>query len=258
MNKPVFAQFPGGSAVMICPRTARLEKLRKTVYNAGMGIEDDIALTNKRHTCWFVTLTYRGVEDWKPQHIRDYLKTVRSFFWRRGIPLRYVWCAELQKRGAVHYHLLIWLPKKKGIKMPKSDVMGWWKHGSSNTLVARKRTGYLMKYTSKGSSDADHDFPKGCRLYGFGGVTINTRRRIRWWRAPARVRKYFISQGFSLLDVDFRKIVGGWVDKVSGLVVMGIYKLFSFSRSRLVFVQIGDPDVFDIRHVHDFAQSRPF
>lgn len=256
MQKPIFKQVPGGSAVMICPRTARLEKLRKTVYNAGMGIEDDVSATGIKHTCWFITLTYKEVLAWRAQHIRDYFKRLRSYFYRKNIALRYVWVAELQKRGAVHYHILLWLPK--GTRMPKSDTRGWWIHGSTETKPARKRVGYLMKYASKDKFDADHDFPKGCRLYGFGGVSIDVRRRIRWWRAPARVRKYFISQGFSFQQVDLRKMVGGWLDILSGYVVMSIYKLFSFTRSRLVFYCVGDPDVFDIRHVSDFAHSRPF
>lgn len=247
-----FASIPGGSALMLDPRVARLQKLRKTVYNAGMGIEDEVASLPVRHVCWFITLTYRGVGDWRPQHVRDYLKRVRVWLYRRHIPMRYVWVAELQRRGAVHYHLLLWLPR--GVKLPYSDTRGWWPHGFTEQKPARKRVGYLMKYTSKGSKDADHDFPRGCRLYGYGGVCSTTRRRVRWWRAPARVRLYFGDVlGLTFDLVDLRKIVGGWLDKLSGLMLESNWKLYCFSKSKLVFFQIHDPDVFNVKFLHDFA-----
>lgn len=115
----------------------------------------------------FITLTYRDVGDWRPHHVRHYTHAVRQYCRRRGVDLRgYEWVAELQARGAVHYHLVFWWSAHygRGFQLPKPDQGGYWPHGSSN--IRRLRTVgemYLAKYVSKGDFGT---FPKGLRLYG--------------------------------------------------------------------------------------------
>jgi Protein of unknown function (DUF3296). len=43
---------------------------------------------------------------------------------RRGHKLPYVWVAELQKRGALHYHVLLWLPRGLTLPNPTSKDGG--------------------------------------------------------------------------------------------------------------------------------------
>ena len=76
-----------------------------------------------------LTLTYREVGAWHPRHISELLQRVRVWLRRRGERLRYVWVGELQQRGALHYHVLCWLPR--GLTLPKPDKQGWWTHGST-------------------------------------------------------------------------------------------------------------------------------
>lgn len=64
----------------------------------------------QRETVWFVTLTYVGVDDWRARHISDCLAAIRKWCQRQAATFKYLWVAELQKRGAIHYHLAIWLP----------------------------------------------------------------------------------------------------------------------------------------------------
>lgn len=119
-----------------------------------------------RWTGAFVTLTYRDADGWHPDHISQYTHAVRQYARRQGVSLRaYVWVAELQKRGAVHYHLVFWWSARhRHFRLPKPDEMGgFWRHGSSN--IRRLRSAgemYLAKYVSKGDAVA---FPKGLRLY---------------------------------------------------------------------------------------------
>jgi len=129
-----------------------------------------------------ITLTYRPGEFWEPNDISNCIKRYREWLARRGIPLKAVWVAELQKRGAVHYHILIWLPK--GVTPPKPDKRGWWKKGSTNCFWARKPVSYITKYASKEDSK-NGGYPKGCRLFGCYGVPIN----LSWWRAPGWLRE---------------------------------------------------------------------
>jgi hypothetical protein len=150
-----------------------------------------------------VTLTYSGDNrDWRPDHITAALKACREWARRQGFKLRYVWVAELQTRGVIHYHACIWLPH--GVRMPKWDCRGWWPHGMSNRKVARKAVPYLMKYLSKGSFDGS--FPHGCRVHGAGGLERDFRRARSWLALPR-----FVQGCSSVYGTWKRRTGGGWL-----------------------------------------------
>lgn len=162
----------------VTQRENRIKNLRKNVWACGTLINGQLP---KGWRCWFVTLTYRGVDDWNPRHVSDALKRFRHWANKAGTKPAYVWVAELQQRGAMHYHLAVWLPAH--LSMPMWDKGGasrsaFWPHGMTNRQVARNAVGYLMKYLSKVGKY--HEFPKGARLYGAGGVDAE-RRAIRGW-----------------------------------------------------------------------------
>lgn len=138
---------------------------------------------------WFVTLTYVGVDDWDADHISSAIKRFRNWCRSRDVPCRYTWVAELQRRGAVHYHLLAWLPP--GVSMPHWDRptktqrglrAPFWSHGMSETDKARSGVGYLMKYLSKLGELTR--FPKNLRLYGIGGLNKEGRAVRSWFNLP--------------------------------------------------------------------------
>ncbi len=138
---------------------------------------------------WFVTLTYHPAVGWHPDHIASAMKRFRNWCRSQGVDCRYTWVAELQQRGAVHYHLLAWLPP--GQRMPHWDKPTskrggvrppFWSHGMSNTELARSGVGYLMKYLSKLGELTR--FPKGLRLYGIGGLSKAGRLVRSWYNLP--------------------------------------------------------------------------
>lgn len=163
----------------------RVKRLKRSVWASGHlhGIAD---LVGSPPVCWFVTLTYVGVDDWNPGHIRAAVDRFRKWCKSKGVACRYTWVAELQRRGAVHYHLLAWLPH--GLRMPHWDRApsaarsAFWQHGMSNTEVAKSGVGYLMKYLSKLGELST--FPKGLRLYGIGGLNANGRAVRAWFNLP--------------------------------------------------------------------------
>ena len=55
----------------------------------------------------FVTLTYRDIDGYRARHVAEYVKALKRSV---TFELRYVWVLELQRRGAPHYHLVIWIP----------------------------------------------------------------------------------------------------------------------------------------------------
>lgn len=181
---------------------ARCTRLRKGVgvgakalLNLGEGTADNNVM---------VTLTYRGTnEDWRPRHVSEYVRKVREWFKDRcpGQRLRYVWVAELQQRGVIHYHAVFFLPA--GVSMPKADKRGWWPHGMTNTLKATAPVAYLMKYASKIESKNVGGFPRGARIYAVGGLDAPGAAFKRWVLWPAYV------QGNASVNDRFKPAEGG-------------------------------------------------
>jgi len=168
-------------------RIRRVQRMRRRVSCVG-DLFARVTGSDAERRYWraFVTLTYRDAADWRPFHISTFVRACRRHVEARGAKFRYVWVAELQERGAIHYHLIIWLPE--GVMLPKPDSSGWWAHGFSNIQRARgKGVGYLLKYVSKGSVRLP--FPIGARMYGFGGLSMDLRDEASWWGLPRYVRK---------------------------------------------------------------------
>jgi hypothetical protein len=159
--------------------------MRRGVRSAAQLLEAQGPAQGFRWRCAFVTLTYRDPEAWEPRHISQLADHVRQYLAKRGIPFLRVWVMELQRRGAPHYHLLIWLPF--GVKLPKLDQRGWWPHGSTNMQWARSPVGYLMKYASKVGTATR--FPKHARIFGVGGLLRHSRALHRWRMLPRYVRE---------------------------------------------------------------------
>lgn len=210
----------GGLAPISTTHTGRLEvlsslarwkKLRKAVRESARLHQSELEQGRERFHCVMVTLTYsgdglRGTDEGQcqPEHITRYLNTVRNWAGRHGFTLRYVWVGEIQQRGALHYHVVYWLPKR--ITMPKADKQGWWKHGRTNAISAKTAIGYLTKYISKLSSKGGGDskpFPKGFRMHGCGGLTKDGREVRAWSLLPLWVRD------LGDWTLRFRRAVGG-------------------------------------------------
>ncbi len=178
----------------------------------------------------FITLTYRSQEDWDARDISGLIDNYRKDWIRRlGRPVqhfRYVWVAEMQKRGVIHYHLVLWCPRGKALKKPDC---GWWSKGMSNIVGVRKGViGYLGKYLSKGSQPADFEgkkvyFPKGARLFGMGGLSSADRSKIAYKKLPKYVRSMF-DQGERI-----KKVSGGYVQGCVELVSPWSFTVVKFS-----------------------------
>lgn len=116
----------------------------------------------------FVTLTYhRPAPEWQ-QQFAAFLQELR----RRGI--RYLWRLELQKRGAPHWHLILWCPPSA-----VQPLRGAWHRIAANgsrrhiqygfhvrkVESYRAACAYVSKYVSKVSSDSPHQLT-GHRHWG--------------------------------------------------------------------------------------------
>lgn len=195
-------------SIEIDHQKARITRMQKSVGISAKALHN---LGKKNQRVWMLTLTYRGTNrDWRAEHISRYLDGLRKWHYSRTgcKKVRYVWVAELQKRGVIHYHVCVWLDN--GLTPPKPDS-AWkkkgafqapmWTHGMSNRVRATHPVAYLMKYASKGTSEGK--FPHGARISGVGGLDEAGRGCRRWVLWPAYV------QGNASIKDKFRPAPGG-------------------------------------------------
>jgi hypothetical protein len=112
-----------------------------------------------------ITLTYAPEYDWEANHIREFMLSLKKLLGNNL--LAYAWVAELQKRGTVHYHIIIAVPLDVmiGDDLPYPDEVGLWLYGSTTTEYARTPF-YLIKYLGKEYQKDFSRFPKGIRVFG--------------------------------------------------------------------------------------------
>jgi hypothetical protein len=182
----------GVDPIIIDPRKARCSRMRRTVTEAAKEHEryaawDSRKLGRSAYRKTFITLTYRQGAEWERCHVSEFIKRARQWMQRRGYPCRFVWVGELQKRGALHYHVLLWVPRR--LRLPCPDRCGWWPWGMSKVETARNPVGYMVKYATKTGPDDLKRLPKGVRLHGNGGHDPVARVHLRETLAPAWLRE---------------------------------------------------------------------
>lgn len=206
----------GRVSIEIDPLLARAQRLKKSVITSARLHDEEAKATGFRGAWYMLTLTYRDGCNSGPRDISDLLRAMRRYFnvtrsrAKRfaGQVFRYLWVGELTQRGIPHYHVLIWIPQ--GMYFGKVDQRGWWPHGSSQIEKARNAVGYLAKYASKFTSLVAGQFPKGFRTHGCGGLNQESKRELRYWKAPVSAREVLG------VAADIRKALGGWFDKLTG------------------------------------------
>jgi len=200
--------------------------MRRGVRSAARLLEEEMQEGGHRYRAAFLTLTYRPGVEHEPRHISQVQQHIRQWLGRRGHQLRDVWVAELQQRGAVHFHALVFLPR--GLTLPKPDKQGWWPHGYTNIKWVRRAVGYVSKYASKGGRL--DTLPKGARLWGYAGLRGTRRDYLRWFLAPAWL-KDLVTPG----DV-LRRVGRWWENRTNGIAYRSPYELLDFVGGRLVLV----------------------
>lgn len=181
----------------------RMARLRNRVYWGVEGVSRETRFEGGRMI--MLTLTYAPRHRWAPQQINSFARD-----WYKEWGRSYVWVAELQKRGAMHYHVLTSLPD--GAKWSKNHVEFLWYFGLVWITDNIRRPMYLMKYLQKEYQKNGNRFPKGARVTGSGGTTryisdSANRERI-CSRLPGWVQRS--------MDARERGEIGGLVYRVRG------------------------------------------
>lgn len=217
--------------ITVDPLQMRAKRMRKSIITGARLHGQEATQGGFRGRWAMLTLTYREGVGASPRHVSQLLHCIRMHLRRLGsagrrAALRYVWALELTTRLRPHYHILIRLPK--GVTLPKPDKRGWWAHGSTRIEWARNAVGYLAKYASKFTADVAGAMPKGLRSHGVGGLNPESKREMRWWKAPQEARE--------LLGVlaDIRKVLGGYADKLTGQLWPSPWHVFFRPDGRLI------------------------
>lgn len=144
-----------GEIIEASKKAMRINRLRRRVWAWSNFLKE----VKSGCSLWMVTLTYKNVDDWKPLHITEFRKAVQKMYGKKLIG--YAWVAELQERGAVHYHVMLYL---RGVeRLPHFDTLGLWEHGL--TRIDKARTPfYLISYAKKDYQKMGK-FPKGMRMF---------------------------------------------------------------------------------------------
>lgn len=122
----------------------RLQTVRRNVFAWSKALDTYLLACGRTHRLVMVTLSYHYGEDWEPKAISEYMAKVRRA--SKGGILAYLWVAETQERGAIHYHVLLLV--KRGTGLDKPDQAGLWNHGSTRIETARTPY-YVCKYVGK-------------------------------------------------------------------------------------------------------------
>jgi hypothetical protein len=249
--------------IVLEPRKMRCRRLRRTVTEAAKFHEmfadwDSQQLGRSAYRKTFITLTYRNTGEWERCHISRMVRLMRQWFHRRDAVCRFVWVAELQKRGALHYHLVVWVPRR--LRLPRPDRCGWWPHGSSKIETARNPIGYMVKYATKTRPEDLLRLPKGVRLHGNGGHDDSARIALRetllpeWARLRAFVTRLNMAneQRDALIDAGeydpdddrcgvidrpvLQRCTGGMVDLRTGEFIPSLWRV-SFEHGSLIITK---------------------
>ncbi|MDM7320290.1 MAG: hypothetical protein P3W91_001010 [Fervidobacterium sp.] len=137
-------------------------------------IEKILNFKNEGGYIYFVTLTLRDerVESTITKDvISDFIKKLKC----RSVEIAgYIWAKELQRRGVVHYHVVLLTLDK----LRHAVVEEAWRKGfvwvqrvvTSNDKMVRKIVGYVFKYINKEGKDKNNGNDKMKRRMGRGGI----------------------------------------------------------------------------------------
>lgn len=118
---------------------------------------EDFPADVKNNLPKFITLTFESVEtSWKRDGaVIKFLNAYRMWAKRQGVEVfGYFWSGEVQKRGALHYHILV----LGSPYISKGQLRAWWSYGFVDVRAVSDSVGafkYLAKYLWKWGHLAD-------------------------------------------------------------------------------------------------------
>lgn len=168
-----------------------------------------------------VGLTLAPGVEYRPRLISDWIRAAKREL--GGSYLDHFFVAEMQERGAVHWHVCVVIRRGGRLEMP--DKSGSWPWGSSSVKVCRQMADakYMAWYWSKEDQKGGPggpSFPDGLRMFGHGngrGMPVRQRLMFRLFSLPMWLRDMVLKEGWEG-GLPIRTKCSYWTkDKVLGL-----------------------------------------
>lgn len=137
--------------------TTRGVNQKKLVTNLARARREIVELV-RLNLCFgssLLTLTYKeNMQDYEKAR-KDFDKFIKRLKYHYKLNLKYIRVIELQKRGAIHFHIITFSPEF--VKIPYNNIFNLWGHGAVHVrpievideLTADKVGNYLGKYLTK-------------------------------------------------------------------------------------------------------------
>lgn len=187
---------------------ARLARMRRRVKAWASRLKVHLGRLGKDYRLVMVTLTYAPGQEWEPNDVRDFMVKLRVAIGAKL--LAYGWVAEMQKRGAVHYHVVLLV--NRGTNIPMPDTI--WGKGMTQIETARTPF-YLLTYTGK-EYQKTSSYPKGLRVFSVwikeGVISDRAMWLFRLSALPAWLAEEMWKDG-CFGEMPKRKEGGGWTLK---------------------------------------------
>ncbi len=158
-----------------------------------------------------LTLTFDDNGQFNPKLISDFLARVRQALKRRGHRMPYSWV--LESEGRLHYHLMVWLPRR--FVLDKQKLAHWWPWGTTWTASCRLVKGWA-RYMAK--FDSIPRLPKGAHAIGYGGLDDSGKLAVHRSGLP-RWLKAILPRSSSAR----RFPGGGWTNTETGEIYVSPY-----------------------------------
>lgn len=211
---------------------ARLARLRNRVYWAIQCVSRE---TQTEGTIPIgITLTYRDVDAWRPGHISEFMKWCRVEFSKT-----YVWVAELQKRGAMHYHVLT--TRRHDQVWNKSEIEFQWYNGLVWVTDHIEKPFYMMKYLQKGKQKNGREYPRGARIVGYAGNFGYISHKENRERLASRLPRWVLAgvepSEFGTVGGDILRTSGGY--SYMGQLAFNPYTIESLDEPEMIKFRMG-------------------
>lgn len=230
--KVCFRNRVTGELLSIDPLEARMARLRKRLkfFSAWA---DEVEEHHNVHKI-LVTLTYRPGEKWEARDLTEFMRKIKRYL--GGRLYGYFSVAEMQERGAVHYHVV--LVVEKWARIPKPDEEGYWTKGSTRVERVRKIYAYLGKYLQKDEQKAE--YPKGIRMFSMSLYVLKdewSSSKFSSW-VYEKINALILTvedkvERMNLLALEgLKKVTGGYV--CAGHFIESPYVMMPFQNKRAV------------------------
>ena len=133
--------------------------LRKSVHNMTRSrkVCRNLILTNFTKDTVMLTVTYAENMTSLSLSKKDINKFFKRLRYSLGIDIKYVWVAERQRRGAIHFHVMVFnWPRNLNLDMTENEyVASIWKKGFCMVTRNIKNKLYIVKYINKSDDFLD-------------------------------------------------------------------------------------------------------